>query len=239
MSVVLVGKTPSANILVTDAIVTDAVDQTGDRFRLYDKIGKLTESETFYSLIGDETVRMCINYLDSWAYNKRIYVDFAERSIMESVIKLTEKFQNVLVEKYPAERLVQDAIVYFVNKENAFFYIISRTGMKYTIKDFRYLSEDEFILNYGGEINYIKLKGNSGDYLENAIQLIEVEHARRKQLHLPHLKYDFVGRFSGVMLTDKGVKEIRSPYLYASDMIAANFNDWDLLTDSSFVWSPF
>jgi hypothetical protein len=245
MSVVLVGKAPAANILVTDAMATMKADTTSFRdCRLKDKIRMLSASNSYCGILGDENVLFGIQAIDDWSFNKAITLDFSDQATMNNALIAAEKYIQVYKMNGDKQLPTNGASVYFITNDMVFEYNILRTNDKYCIHDFRHFENNEVILNYGGAIKKVFIETTLDNYISKSIELINEEHENRKLQSIKNnkrisLKYDFDNRFCGVVLAVDEEPQILLPFRYLNDLFASEINNWDLMTDKSFVWSPF
>lgn len=245
MSVVLVGKAPAANILFTDAMVTMREDTTSFRdCRLKDKIRILLASKSFCGILGDENVLFGIQAVDDWAFSKAITLDFSDQATMNKALIAAEKYIQIYKMNGDKQLPTDGATVYFITNDNVFEYNVLRTNDKYSIENFRHFENNEVILNYGGAIKKVLIETTLDNYISKSIELINEEHESRKLRNKTKnqrisLKYDFDDRFCGVVLANDEEPQILLPFRNLSDVIASEINNWDLMSDESFVWSPF
>jgi hypothetical protein len=244
MSIVLVGKTTLANILVTDAMVTMKDNSTSFRdCGLKDKISKLESANGYFAILGDENVKYGISVLDSWSYQKNIPIDFTNPKTIKNALVVTEKFIIAFKKQGHKQPETDGAIVYFLVDDKIFEYNLIRTNDKYSIDSFRFFNNNEVVLNYAGNVEHISIGGSLNDYFENAKKKIKATHEKRKLLSQSNkgiacLKYDFDNRFCGVLMGSNIKTQILLPYKYLSDIVAAQIDDWDLIEDKNFMWTP-
>jgi hypothetical protein len=245
MSVVLVGKAPAANILFTDAMVTIKEDTTSFRdCRLKDKIRMLLASKSYCGILGDENVLFGIQAVDDWAFSKAKELDFSDQTTMNNALIATEKYIQLNNMNGDKQLPTNGATVYFITKDKVFEYEVLRTNDKYSIKGFKLFHDNEVILNYGGAIKTVSIETTPDNYISRSIKLINEEHECRKLDSKANnkrisLKYDFDDRFCGVVLANDGEPQILMPFKDLTDLIASQTDNWDLMSDEGFVWSPF
>lgn len=251
MTVVLVGKGANGNLLVSDAMVTMSDNSILQReYRLKDKISRLSGSNCYCTILGDENVLYGIQILDDWYFQNSKMIDFTDPKIMTEALIAAEKFITVFSKQGHEQATTNGATVYFVSQEKLFEYDIIRKNNTYSINDFRHFDDNEVKINYAGRIEKLNHFQYSLDqYFNKSCEIIENFHNdRKRQSQIDKqrrpLNYDFDNRFCGVIYpcSEEDKVKILLPYKNLSDIIASTASDpnltWDLIEDDAFTWTP-
>jgi len=251
MTAILVGRAPQGNFIVSDDIVSHKDKaKSYKEYDLEDKIIGLWASNCYCALVGDMKVLDGIRYLDDWFDGKNIKIDFSKAEIMKDALIAAGKVRERWIKQGCQLESNALAIVYFVNQEKVFEYKIILKNNIYNMENFRFLSDDEVIVNYGSAVETITNFTYSNEQIfQEATKYIESFHntMKRKAKSNPKLKilhYDFVNRFCGVVYTKKKNERARlySPFNKLSEVIAADAwtpkMKWKLIEDGKFSWSP-
>jgi hypothetical protein len=251
MTVILVGKAPKGNLIVTDAMAAgnDRV-RSYKECRLIDKIAWLRCAQFYCSLVGDANILDGIEYLDVWYLNKNLRLDFSKIEMMHNALTATEKCRE-LRRRQGYELLLNDySNIYFINKEQVFEYEIILKRNKYIVENFKVFPTNKVVILYGNILEYIPNFAFPNDQLfDKAKDYIELVHKNCKKKakidnNFECLDYDFDNRFCGVVFSKKKneMERFYSPYNKLSEAIAANADNpkttWKLIEDKKFSWSP-
>jgi len=251
MTVILVGRAPKGNLLVTDAIISHKeIAKSYKEYDLEEKILRLRASNFYCTVVGDAEVHDGIKYLDQWYDAKNIKIDFSKTEIMEYALIATDKIRERWIKDGCAQSSNAEANAYFVNQEQVYEYVLKIKNKKYHIENFRIFSDGEVIINYGLDIEKITgFNYPNNQLFEEAIKSIEAFHKKKKSEakinpKTKFLHYDFVNRFCGVIFSKKKNESERqySPFTKLSEVIAADAGyektTWKLIEDNKFSWSP-
>jgi len=253
MSVAIIGRTPVANFMVTDAMAIAIDIEKVKSYRdcvLRDKIRKLYSSCVFYTLLGDEYLLWGIQYLDTWSHEMNVSIDFKKEETINQVLGITEKI--ALMHNFTAkeERPFQDtSTIYFIDKESVIEYVIIKNDNKYSLFTRTEFTDYEVHINYSGYKEKVQFEAPEAPidkYFDESIRIINNFHQTRKvnpllvggkKLLLP---YDFENRFCGALIMPN--EEVRSitPFKAISELIASNYNNvWELIDTPNLFYNPF
>ena len=248
MTVILLGRVPQGNFMVTDALVSDpsVKIRSFNDCQLGDKISTLSSAKSYYSLVGDATIVKGITDFDWWCMNKNISIDFARKDVMQNALETAETYIQMNEKLGSGSPAMQYTNVYFIDRDRVYEYIVGYIRKKYIIDTFRIFSDMEVLLNYSGTIKKIfNFDYPNNQLFKKATEFIDSAHIANKQSKKPYtLEYDFNDRFCGVVFSkNKMSKEkLYSPYKTLSEAIGKEMfpaNEfWKLVQDKEFEWSP-
>lgn len=249
MTAIIVGITPKANFIVTDALMSnqsEKIDSYND-CALVDKISSLNNSGSYFSLIGDVTLEWGIAAFDYWCFARDIAVDFARKEDMKKALQTTEVYVRAMQILGQGIPTTIQSYVYFIDKARVIEYIIGNNNGKYTIQNFEIFKQGLVVLNYSGmliKINGVKIP--SHEVFDWATQYFDTKHKEIKKKHAKDaLEYDFNNRFCGVVFSkDSDIKEmLYSPFTSLEEEVMAKTIEpkdfWKFVNDKEFKWNPF
>jgi len=243
MSVDLIAHLPQGKLLITDAMVSSVPNITSYRdCYLKDKIVKGITHHLYYSVVGDETVLLGIQYLDVWYSQTGQQLDIFHQADLVKALAVAEKITAVHKEKktYNDKVFRDQTYLYQISSRSAVSYFVTNQNDQYAIQGRSEINLNDALINYGGVVQKINIdlfKNLPNEQCINvAIDYIKGHHSNTKILGTHRLSYDFDNRFSGVLIPTDGSDILTLPYRSIDEfIITLAGGGWDLLDNPPFT----